>query len=83
MLRAYFMPTKSLTAQLVGKEPCGPTHHKECLTNFDWCNAECTEQNTKHGREVFVVCCDEKGTVWVAIKDKLPTNWVSNGVHNE
>lgn len=84
MLKSYFMPSKSLTAQLIGKDSCGPTHHKDCRTNYDWCQAECLEQNAKHGHQVFTVCHDGEGTVWVGLKDKTPANWVAaTGTSNE
>ena len=85
MIKAYYMPIKSLTRQLVSKESCGPTHHNNCVTNADWCNAECAEQNAARGHETFVVCTDGRGLVWVAIKDKLPANWTTGtigGVHD-
>lgn len=75
MSDAFFIASRSLTAQLIAKEPCGPTCHDGSVTNSDWCIAECAAQNAKRKRDVFKVCRDSKGHVWVAIKDGVHVNW--------
>lgn len=76
MSDAFFIASRSLTAQLIAKENCGPTCHDGSVTNLDWCIAECAAQNAKRKRDAFKVCRDSKGHVWVAIKDGVHIDWV-------
>lgn len=76
MANDYYIQSKALTAKLIGREGCGPTSHANCVTNYDWCLAEVQAQNDKHGHEVYVVRHGELGTVWVALKEKPPANWI-------
>lgn len=79
MSESFFIPGRSLTAQLVAKGPCGPTCHEGCATNYEWCLAECSAQNAKCGKPFLMVCNDNKGHVWIALKDRAPANWSAHG----
>lgn len=84
MRKTFYISSMALTAQLTSGARCGDTHHKGCVTNLDWCNAECAEQNKKYGHEVLVVCCSTDGdSVWIAVASKEFIAKINVGGSNE
>ena len=83
MRKSYFISARALTTKLVLEEPCGVTSHEGCNTNYQWCMAECAQQNAKRGSELFDVCCDGEGHVWVALKDKVSASIINVGGADE
>lgn len=82
MRKGYYIASMSLTARLAIADKCGETHHADCRTNVDWCNAECAEQNARRGKEIFAVFHDEHN-VWIAVSSKEFGNVLSAGVQDE